>query len=232
MTTTPEQPAPLSVEDGRTLAELWAMLDDVTTNSFLGYQTRWGEPFPSGAHPQAHATIRLRIEAAVKREALEGTKEHDYAMALDDERRLRRAVTTERDALRDRLASIADYEPNISGDADFATLKAIAQEALSPGNYCPMTAPQLDGDCITCGHGEAAHGTSRYCYECPEGDEVIALHEYKEALKKQYEALTLAIEDEHETWHKVWSGEGRNGVAPPITECRNPVCVRVSASPG
>ena len=40
---------------------------------------------------------------------------------------------------------------------------------------------QLDGDCITCGHGEAAHGTSRYCYECPEGDEVIALHEYKEA---------------------------------------------------
>ena len=52
------------------------------------------------------------------------------------------------------------------------------------------------------------------------------------ALKKQYEALTLAIEDEHETWHKVWSGEGRNGVAPPITECRNPVCVRVSASPG
>ena len=79
MTTPPEQPAPLSVDEFRTLT--------------LG------------------------------------------AMSRDQLYRVISAAEAERDALKDRLASIADYEPNISGDADFATLKAIAQEALSPGNY-------------------------------------------------------------------------------------------------
>lgn len=44
-------------------------------------------------------------------------------------------LLSERDRFRDRLIEIADFEPNISGDADFATVKAMAQETLSPGSY-------------------------------------------------------------------------------------------------
>lgn len=37
--------------------------------------------------------------------------------------------------------------------------------------------------------------------------------------------LVKAVKDEHEDFHKVWvQGSGREGIAPPISECRNPLC--------